>query len=315
MRVFILESDRLRARILDYGATLMSLEAPDAGGRPGDVLLGFDDPERYRGAHPYFGGIVGRYANRIAHGRFELEGRSYELACNDGPHHLHGGVRGFDRVQWRGEQRGNAVELAYRAADGEEGYPGTLDVKVRYSVEGSTLRIDYLASTDRATVLNLTNHAYFNLAGTGTVHRHEVTIPAKRYVKVDQELIPTGELAAVAGTPFDLNAPRALDDARFDHTFVLDGEVEVSEPESGRVLRIATSQPGIQFYSGNLLDGTITGKRGARYEQHAGLCLEPQHFPDSPNRPGFPSTVLRPGQPYHHYATYRLTSRAHPRAR
>ncbi|MFN2645643.1 MAG: aldose epimerase family protein [Burkholderiales bacterium] len=306
MRVFILESERLRARILDFGATLMSLETPDRHGRLGDVVLGFDDPERYRGAHPHFGGIVGRYANRIAYGRFELDGHRYQLACNDGPHHLHGGVRGFDRVLWRGAQDGNSVELAYRSADGEEGYPGALDVKVRYSVDGASLRIDYFAVTDRPTVLNLTNHAYFNLAAGGTIHGHRVRIAAKRYVAVDEELIPTGELARVAGTRFDFNAAKALDEPRFDHTFALDGEVEVTEPASGRMLRIATSQPGIQFYTGNLLDGTITGKRGARYVRHAGLCLEPQHFPDSPNRPVFPSTVLRPGGAYHHYSIYTL---------
>ncbi|HUP31104.1 MAG TPA: aldose epimerase family protein [Usitatibacter sp.] len=306
MRVYILESERLRARVLDFGATLMSLEAPDRGGRFGDVVLGFDDPERYRGAHPYFGGIVGRYANRIALGRFELDGARYQLACNDGRHHLHGGQRGFDRVLWKGEQDAKRVELTYRARDGEEGYPGTLEVKVRYSVDAGSLRIDYYAVADRPTVLNLTNHAYFNLAGAGTIHAHRVRIPAKRYVAVDAELIPTGELAAVAGTDFDFNAAKALDDPRFDHTFVLDGEVEVSEPTSGRILRIATSQPGIQFYTGNLLDGSITGKAGARYVQHAGLCLEPQHFPDSPNRRAFPSTVLRPGSTYHHYSIYTL---------
>ena len=306
MHVFILQSERLRARILDFGATLMSLEAPGRDGRFTDVTLGFDDPERYRGAHPYFGGIVGRYANRIAQGRFELDGQRYQLRCNDGAHHLHGGVRGFDRRLWRGAQQGNRVELSYRAADGEEGYPGTLEVHVRYCVEDASLRIDYHATTDRPTVVNLTNHAYFNLAGGGTIHGHRVRIPAKRYVPVDGELIPTGDLAPVAGTGFDFNKARALDEPRFDHTFVLDAEVEVSEPQSGRTLRIATSQPGIQFYSGNLLDGTITGKAGARYVRHAGLCLEPQHFPDSPNRPSFPSTVLRPGRAYNHYTVYTL---------
>ena len=308
MRVFILESKRLRARILDYGATLMSLEAPDRDGTLGDILLGFEDPERYRGLHPYFGGTIGRYANRIAYGRFELDGQRFELACNNGRHHLHGGSAGFDRRMWRGAQDGNRVELTYRARDGEEGYPGSLEVKVVYSLDESSLRIDYFATTDRATILNLTNHAYFNLAGSGTIHAHRVKIAAPSYVVVDEELIPTGQLAPVTGTAFDFNQAKALDEPRFDHSFVLKGDVEVSEPTTGRRLRIVTSQPGIQFYTGNLLDGSITGKRGIRYVQHAGLCLEPQHFPDSPNQPQFPPTVLRPGDTFRHYTIYTLTA-------
>jgi aldose 1-epimerase len=301
MRVLTLESASLRARVLDYGATLMSLEARDQHGVFADVLLGFDRPEDYRGAHPYFGGIVGRYANRIAHGRFALDGEQFELARNDGRHHLHGGVVGFDRVTWQAAQAGNRVELAYRSRDGEEGYPGTLAVRVTYSVEASALRIDYSATTDRPTVVNLTNHAYFNLAGSGTIHEHVLRMAASRYVVTDAENIPTGEIAAVDGTAFDFRSPRALDDPRFDHSFVLDGAVELSEPRSGRAMRLTTSQPAVQFYTGNLLDGTIEG-----YVRHAGLCLEPQHFPDSPNRPEFPSTVLRPGEQYRHYSIYQF---------
>jgi aldose 1-epimerase len=304
MRLFTLTSEHLRARILDYGATLIGLEAPDRNGRPGDVVLGFDDIERYRGAHPYFGGTIGRYANRIARGRFALDGNRYQLNCNNGVNHLHGGVNGFDRVQWRAEQSGNRVNLSYRSPDGEEGYPGNLEAEVTYSLSGNSLRIDYTAVTDRPTVVNLTNHSYFNLAGRGTIHDHVVRIAASRYLPVDENLIPTGEVARVGGTAFDFTLPRALRVPAIDHHFILDGDVEVSEPTSGRVLRISTSQPGIQFYTGNLLDGTLVGKGETRYARHAGLCLEPQHCPDSPNRPAFPSTVLRPGETYRQHAIY-----------
>jgi aldose 1-epimerase len=286
----------------------VSLEGPDRDGRLGDVLLGFDEPERYRGSHPHFGGIVGRYANRIARGRFELDGAAYQLACNNGRHHLHGGPLGFDRRIWQGRQDGNRVELTYRSPDGEEGYPGTLDVTVTYTLSENSVRLDYLATTDRATIVNLTNHAYFNLAGTGTIDSHAIRIAADRYVAIDAELIPTGEIAPVDGTPFDFTTAKPLHQTRFDHTFILEGDVEVSEPSTGRVLRIQTSQPGVQFYTGNMLDGSITGKRNTQYVRHAGLCFEPQHFPDSPNQPAFPSTVLRPGEVYRHYTIYSLSA-------
>lgn len=309
MRVFTLETAGIRARILDYGATLIDLLVADRHGRMGDVVLGFDDVERYRGPHPYFGGTIGRYANRIAGGRFTLEGKAYRLNCNDGANHLHGGRIGFDRLPWKASHSGNRLELTYRSPDGEEGYPGTLDVAVRYSVQASGLRIDYLATTDRPTVVNLTNHSYFNLAGHGTIHDHVLRIGAGRYLPVDDYLIPTGEVADVAGTDFDFRSPKALREPAFDHTFVLDGDVEVSEPSSGRAMRIATSQPGIQFYSGNLLDGEVTGKGGTRYVRHAALCLEPQHYPDSPNRPRFPSTVLKPGMLYRQFTVYSFSAR------
>jgi len=304
MEVFCLETEHIRARILDYGATLVALEVPDRHGERGDVVLGFDEVERYRDPHPYFGGTIGRYANRIAAGRFVLDGTAYRLACNDGPNHLHGGLCGFDRVMWSAQHSGNRLALRYHSRHGEEGYPGNLDVRVTYALEGSTLRIDYEATCDRPTVVNLTNHSYFNLAGRGTIHEHVLRIAASRYLPVDDSRIPTGEMAAVAGTAFDFHRPKALRDPMFDHTFVLDGDVEVTEPSSGRILRISTSQPGIQLYTGNLLDGTLTGKGGQRYVRHAGLCLEPQHYPDGPNRPAFPSTVLRPGTPYRHWAAY-----------
>jgi aldose 1-epimerase len=304
MRVFTLEAAGIRARVLDYGATLIGLQVPDRHGSIGDVVLGFDDVERYRGSHPYFGGTIGRYANRIARGSFSLDGQVYRLNCNDGANHLHGGRSGFDRVPWQASHSGSQVELTYRSPDGEEGYPGTLDVAVRYSVQDSSLRIDYLATSDRPTVVNLTNHSYFNLAGRGTIHDHVVRIAASRYLPVDEHLIPTGEIAEVAATGFDFRTAKALRDPAFDHTFILDGDVEVSEPTSGRTMRIRTSQPGIQFYSGNLLDGTVIGKGGARYVRHAALCLEPQHYPDSPNRPEFPSTVLNPGMLYREFTIY-----------
>ena len=308
MQLFTLESDALRARVLDYGATLVALEAPDRTGAFGDVLLGFDDPARYAGPHPHFGGIVGRYANRIAGGRFALDGEEYRLACNDGRHHLHGGRVGFDRVRWQAEADGSRVTLRYRSPDGEEGYPGELQVDVTYALEGNCLQIDYTARSDRATVVNLTNHAYFNLAGAGSIHGHSIRIAASGYVVVDEERIPTGEVAPVAGTPFDFNQPRRLSEPGFDHTWVLEGDIELSEPASGRVLRITTTQPGVQFYTGNLLDGSITGKGGERYGKHAGLCLEPQHFPDSPHHAHFPSTVLRPGAAYRQRTKYELST-------
>jgi aldose 1-epimerase len=306
MQVFTLETAGVRARILDYGATLMSLEIPDAQGRFADVVLGFDEPERYRGPHPYFGAIVGRYANRIAFGRFDIDGVRCRLACNDGRHHLHGGNAGFDRALWQGRQESRRVVLTYRARDGEEGYPGNLDASVTYSVTDHGLRIEYRATTDRPTVVNLTSHAYFNLAGRGTIGAHEVRIPARRYVAVDDERIPTGELVPVAGSVFDLNALAPLGERSFDHCFVLDdaAQVELADPASGRRLRLRTSQPGLQLYTGNLLDRTIEGKGGRRYERHAALCIEPQHFPDSPNQPRFPCVILRPGQTYSHYAEY-----------
>lgn len=307
MQIFTLASDRLEARILDYGATLMSLKAPDRHGALGELLLGFEDPERYRGPHPYFGGIIGRYANRIAHAQFLLDGKTYPLARNNGRHHLHGGVVGFDRVQWKAAQRGNAVELRYISRDGEQGYPGTLEVRVVYTVERNALKIEYCATTDAPTILNLTNHAYFNLAGAGTIDEHVVRIEAGRYVEVDKERIPTGVLRPVAGTPMDLNVARPLDGLELDHSFVLEGMVEVHAPASGRRLRITTTQPAVQLYTGNLLDGSIAGRGGVRYERRAGLCLEPQHFPDSPNQPAFPSTVLRPGERYAHSTSYEVT--------
>jgi aldose 1-epimerase len=308
----------LKARIATYGATLVSLEVPDRRGMPADVVLGFDTLEPYLDVHPYFGSIIGRYANRIRNGRFVLHGESYALPCNDGPNHLHGGLHGFHTVHWRASPRvsdeGPQLELHYRSPDGEQGYPGNLDVRVVYTLtERNELRIDYEAQSDAATIVNLTNHAYFNLAGDGTILGHELQIRAERFLPVDDTLIPTGEFRAVRGTPFDFTSPRRIGDGfqradaqlaitgGYDHNWVLDTASSpaafagtLHEPLSGRTMEVLTTQPGVQVYSGNFLDGSLSGKGGVRYHQHAALCFETQHFPDSPNRPSFPSTVLEP---------------------
>jgi aldose 1-epimerase len=313
----------MEVAIATYGATIVSLKVPDRNGELGDVVLGYDSLEGYLRASPYFGSIVGRYGNRIAKGRFVLDGRTYQLSINDGPNHLHGGARGFDKVVWAAESSATdstaSVAFTYTSPAGEEGYPGTLRARVTYTLTSSNaLRVDYLATTaDSATPVNLTQHSYFNLAGTGDILGHELIIPADRYTPVDSTLIPTGELAPVEGTPFDFRTPTAIgarmaqDDEQlrrgrgYDHNFVLNREGSglalagrVVEPTTGRTLEISTTEPGIQFYSGNFLDGAITGKDGRVYGHRTGFCLETQHFPDSPNQPGFPSTILRPGQEY-----------------
>ncbi|HEX9692815.1 MAG TPA: aldose epimerase family protein [Gemmatimonadales bacterium] len=314
----------VEVRAITYGAIIVSLRVPDRDGTMGDVVLGFDDLVGYLHDPPYFGAIVGRYANRIARGRFALDGTTYELATNNGPNHLHGGLRGFDKVVWSAEPFGSdrdvGVTFSYRSPDGEEGYPGTLEVRVTYTLSANDeLIVDYAATTDRPTPINLSQHSYFNLAGDvrRDVLDHVLTIDADRYTPVDRTLIPTGELADVRGTPFDFTTPTAIgaridaDDEQlrfgggYDHNFVLSRATEglafaarVSEPTSGRVLRISTTEPGLQFYSGNFLDGSITGKRGRVYGPRFGFCLETQHFPDSPNQPAFPSTILRPGEEY-----------------
>jgi len=311
----------MRVRILTYGGIIQSLETPDTHGRPGDVVLGFDSLGQYEAAGPYFGAVVGRYANRIAKGKFTLDGKVYTLAVNNGPNALHGGLKGFDKVVWDAApfERGDSVGVAltYVSADGEEGYPGTLRVTVTYTLTGANdLTVDYEATTDRATPLNLSQHSYFNLSAgaAGDVLGHLVSIAASRYTPVDSTLIPTGALAPVAGTPFDFRTPVTIGariDAAdpqlriaggYDHNFVLDRAAaglthaaHVVEPGSGRTLDVFTDQPGLQFYSGNFLDGTLHGKGGVTYLHRGGFCLETQHFPDSPNQPGFPSTILRPG--------------------
>ena len=334
MDLFTLQNaNGVEAQLTNYGARLVSLKVPDRHGKAADVVLGFDTPEEYETQiNPYFGAIVGRYANRIAHGRFSLEGHEYQLATNERGNHLHGGLRGFDKALWEVANDGaNALRLALLSTDAEEGYPGDLRVAVTYALsDRNELSVRYEATTDAPTVLNLTNHAYFNLRGDGegTVLDHEVTLVADAFTPTDALSIPTGEIAPVRGTPFDFTQPTPIgeridaDDEQlrfgigYDHNWVLRRQgnglalaAAVHEPRSGRVLEVLTTQPGIQFYTGNYLDGSVRGKRGVPYPKRAAFCLETQHFPDSPNQPSFPSTVLRPGQTYAHETVFRFSAR------
>jgi aldose 1-epimerase len=309
----------LVAKITNWGGIVTELHTPDRAGKLGDVVLGFDSLAPYEAKHPFFGALVGRVGNRIANARFALDGVVYQLAANDGPHALHGGLRGFDKVLWTAEgavtERGPAVRLAYVSPDGEEGYPGTLSVKVTYTLtDAGGLEIDYRATTDRRTPVNLTNHSYFNLAGRGLILDHELTIMARSYTPVDATLIPTGELAPVAGTPLDFTRPTPIgarlaavggEPVGYDHNFVLPSAgaepaliARVCEPATGRVMEVETTEPGVQFYTGNFLDGRVVGKGGVAYAQHAGFCLETQHYPDSIHHASFPSTILRPGETF-----------------
>ncbi|MFF2204453.1 aldose epimerase family protein [Streptomyces sp. NPDC058145] len=320
-----LENGGIRMKVLSYGGVVQTLEVPDARGRHANVVAGFDDIDDYVAKSPYFGALIGRYGNRIGKGRFTLDGKSYQLSVNDGVNSLHGGAKGFDKRVWDVEPFTDGsdvgLRLYYTSVDGEMGYPGTLRSKVTYTLtRRGEWRVGYEATTDRATVVNLTSHVYWNLAGegSGTIEDHELTIAAARYTPTDSGLIPTGELAGVAGTPFDFRRAKPIGrDIRagheqqvlakgYDHNWVLDKGVTarpehiatLRDPRSGRTLRIATDQPGLQFYSGNFLDGTLTGTGGRTYRQGDALCLETQHFPDAPNHAAFPSTVLRPGQTY-----------------
>lgn len=321
----------VEVHVSPYGGALLSVVAPDRAGRPGDVVLGFDGVEAYVADRGYFGALVGRHANRIRGGRFVLDGAEVRLPVNDGPNHLHGGPRGFHKVLWEAEEvrtdDGAGVALRYDSPDGDEGYPGALSVRVTYLLtDGGDLVVDYEAETDRPTVVNLTQHTYFNLSGDASrdVLGHVLRLDADRFTPVDATLIPTGELAPVEGTPFDFRVATAIGarigdaDARlagaggYDHNFVLNGggglslAAEVREPESGRTLALWTTEPGMQFYSGNYLDGSVTGKGGVAYGHRSGFCLEPQHFPDSPNQPSFPSVVLRPGERFTSRTMYRF---------
>ncbi len=310
----------IEAKVITYGGIIISLKAPDREGKPGDIVLGFDNLEGYLRGHPYFGAIIGRYGNRIGAAKFALDGVEHRLAANDGPHHLHGGIKGFDKVVWkieRAEAKGDEaiLKLSYLSKDGEEGYPGNLKCAVTYTLTADNeLKMRYEATTDKATVLNLTNHSYWNLAGQGNgdILGHELMLNADRYTPVDEGLIPTGELKSVKGAPMDFTRPMAIgsrikqvDIGGYDHNFVLNGKARkmqpsatVYEPTSGRLMEIRTTEPGVQFYTGNFLDGTLTGKDGKVYKKHYAFCLETQHFPDSPNKPNFPSVVLRPGEKY-----------------
>ena len=310
----------VEVKATSYGAIITSIVTPDRNGRPGDIVLGFDTIEGYLKDSPYFGAVVGRYGNRIAKGRFTLDGRTYTLATNNGPNHLHGGLKGFDKVVWKAEplQGKTGVAFSRRSPDGEEGYPGNLDVRITYELtDRNELVMDYHATSDKATPVNLTQHSYFNLAGEGDILGHQLMIAADRYTPVDTTLIPTGDLAPVEGTPFDFRTATAIgariDQANeqlkngggYDHNWVLTRKgasrqlaARVVEPKTGRTLEVSTTEPGVQFYSGNFLDGKVVGKGGRAYQRRSGLCLETQHFPDSPNQPKFPSTILRPGGAY-----------------
>jgi len=327
IEVFTLtNANGIELRAITYGGIIVSLKTPDRSGQLADIVLGFDSLSKYLDPPPpYFGAIIGRYGNRIGSGTFTLDGNTYTLAKNNGPNHLHGGVKGFDKVVWTGEQLPQtdstvAVKFSYTSPDGEEGYPGTLLVEVTYTLnDQNELIVDYQASTDRATPVNLTQHSYFNLKGEGNgdILGHELMIAADGFTPVDAGLIPTGDIEPVEGTPFDFRTPTAIgaridaDDPQikvgpgYDHNWVLNrtGEglqpaARVVEPTTGRTLEILTTEPGIQFYAGNFLDGTIIGKSGQPYPLRSGFCLETQHYPDSPNKPDFPSTILQPGQSY-----------------
>lgn len=313
----------LSAKVMTYGAILTELHVPDKSGAMGDVVLGFDNLNDYLKGHPFFGATVGRYANRIAKGKFTLDGQEYTLAVNNGPNSLHGGLKGFDKQIWKAttlrRADGPAVRFTYHSPDGEEGYPGNLDVSVTYTLTNkNALRLEYTATTDKATPVNLTNHSYFNLAGKGDILKHEVMLNADRFTPVDDTLIPTGKIEAVKGTVMDFTTQHAIGDhidevgkdpTGYDHNYVVTGggkkltlAAKVYEPTTGREMDMYTTEPGFQFYTANFLDGTNTGKGGIVYQKHAAFCLEAGHFPDSPNHPNFPSTILRPG------ATYKQTT-------
>lgn len=333
VEIYSLRNSRgIEARVCTYGGILVSFSAPDRHGTMADIVLGHDQLQGYLDKSPYFGALVGRCANRIAKGKFTLEGKTYTLAVNNGPNALHGGLKGFDKVVWKPEvtrlPTGEALELNYFSKDGEEGYRGNLTVKAVYGLdETDSLRVDIAATTDQTTIVNLTQHTYFNLAGKGDVLGHQVQIDADRFTPVDPTLIPTGELRPVNGTPFDFRKPMAIgarinqDDEQlklghgYDHNFVVNNATgqpgriaRIVEPLSGRALEILSDWPGVQFYTANHLDGTIRGKGGQVYERHGGFCLEPQNFPDSPNHLDFPSVVLKPDQTYRHTVIYKLST-------
>lgn len=329
--LYTLRNDKgMEVKIADYGGTIVSLKVPDKKGVFADVVLGFDNFADYESKSPFFGCITGRYANRIAGGRFNLEGQTYTLAVNNGPNHLHGGKVGFDKKIWKTSllpsDKGIGLLMKYTSPDGEEGYPGTLTCEATYRLTNdNTLEIIYQATTDKPTILNLTNHSYFNLAGegNGSILNHELTLFADQYTPTDDTLIPNGPLAPVKGTPLDFTSPHPIGErigsdfkplvqgVGYDHNYVISGPAglkkaaHVKEPASGRVLEVFTTQPGVQLYTGNHLN--VTGKQGHAYKSRDGFCLETQHYPDSPNHPTFPTAVLRPGETYQHTCTYKFS--------
>jgi aldose 1-epimerase len=326
----------VQATITTYGGIVVTLRVPDRDGKLSDVVLGYDNLDGYLAGSPYFGAIIGRYGNRIGKGKFELDGKSYTLAQNNDDNHLHGGLKGFDKVVWKAKgilgDKGPGLVLTYTSKDGEEGYPGNLDITVTYILtDENELHIHYKATTDKATPVNLTNHSYFNLAGAGNgdILSHKLMLNADRFTPVDEGLIPTGELPGVADTPLDFRQPTAIgarveqEDEQlkfglgYDHNWVLNQEkpgemtlaARVCEPKSGRVMEVYTTEPGIQFYCGNFLDGSNVGKGDKAYKHRYGFCLETQHFPDSPNKPDFPSTILRPGEEYTTTTVYKFSAK------
>ena len=332
--LYTLRNDKgAEARISNYGGIVVSIKVPDRSGQFGDVVLGYDNLDDYVKNNPFFGAMVGRYGNRIAKGKFTLDGKQYTLATNNYPNALHGGLKGFDKVVWEASgattPAGPSLELRYLSKDGEEGYPGNLSVKAVYTLtDDNGLKLEYTATTDKATVINLTHHSYFNLAGKGDILNHQVMIQADRFTPVDSTLIPTGELRPVDATPFDFRMPTAIgarinqDDEQlkfgngYDHNWVINkpaGELglmaRVYEPATGRVMEVLSTEPGLQFYTGNFLDSTITGKGGWVYKFRNAFCMEPQHYPDSPNHPSFPPVVLKPGETYKNTIIYRFSTR------
>jgi aldose 1-epimerase len=330
--LYVLTNGKMTAKVMTLGGIVTELDVPDRDGKPGDVVLGFDNLDSYLAGHPHFGAITGRFANRIAKGRFTLDGKEYKLAINNGPNSLHGGMKGFDKVVWKGEEvsspDGPAVKLSYLSRDGEEGYPGNLSVSVTYTVTSDdALRIDYSATTDKATPVNLTNHTYFNLAGpaAGPIDDHELLLAADEYTVADETLIPTGEIKSVRGTPLDFTTPSVIgsryeqlagDPKGYDHNYVIRHDsrspalaARVYEPKTGRVMEMFTTEPGVQFYTANFLDGKLKGKGGAAYSRHQAFCLEAQHFPDSVNHESFPTTILRPGAIYKQTTVYKFSTR------
>jgi aldose 1-epimerase len=328
----LLNSSGVEVRVITYGATIVTLRVPDRDGNFEDIVLGFDTLEQYLKGSAYFGAIVGRYANRIARGRFTLKGKTYQLAVNNGANHLHGGIKGFDKVLWNAHEFRNAdgsgLALQYLSTDGEEGYPGNLNLQVAYTLtDRNELAVDYSAKTDQATPINLSQHTYFNLAGDakGDVLDHELRINADYFTPVDNSLIPTGAISPVEGTPFDFRRLKSMGEnitqhheqlsfgSGYDHNFVLNSNVrhplafaaQVIHRASGRVLDVSTTEPGVQFYTGNLLD-SVEGKAKRVYQRHFGFCLETQHFPDSPNNKAFPTTILLPGQTFHSQTVFTL---------
>jgi aldose 1-epimerase len=327
VRLFSLTNEgELEVKITNYGGIITAINAPDRHGRFDDIALGHDSFDGYLKRSRYFGALIGRYANRIARGQFSLNGDTYRLATNNGENHLHGGLKGFDKVVWEAGELPDGLQLSYLSRDGEEGYPGNVHATVTYRLtDANELRIEYQATTDRETIINLTNHSYFNLAGGGTILDHVLTINAEAFTPVDKGLIPTGELRAAKGTPMDFTSAKPIGSrinenyeqlrlaGGYDHNFVLRESsapyrigARIHEPKSGRVMEVSTTQPGMQFYSGNFLDGSIVGKGGVAYTRNSGCCFETQHFPDSPNHREFPSTVLRPGEIYHHTTGFRF---------